>query len=405
MLSKSVHWLFNAGWLRGSLSPTFARSQASLYFPRPSVDPYHLHGYLQHYTIDLSLMVVMAAGTSSGSLSRVLQSPLSHSELYGVEHPLQRQDSRAKKTRKISSKGGRGGKVLRGKSTRTGGLSNCSVNGTIAGKRSKKAKSKESPEPIHTVTKSKIFKAAEDAEGMKRKTLLTQSTHKIQSPKIFHSQRQHSSSSMLPPVEADSPQTVKRTAAKPRPARGSLSRSTSKTGFGKARGAWLAERSSFSRSLPVGARKVSGGSRSDRDVVLLSETESVSSIHSYLTSPTHPGSSVSCYGGRKPLSGATQVTTTAARFSHWSNRSTNSSLKSLGASRRTVHVTTSSLSSWGRSRGGGGGGGGGGRGRGGGRRQLELEDVAVGLGRMDFRNVIVMSGAGISTPSGIPDFR
>ena len=57
----------------------------------------------------------------------------------------------------------------------------------------------------------------------------------------------------------------------------------------------------------------------------------------------------------------------------------------------------------------GGGGGGGGTGSGGGGRfkdnVLTIEDVARGLARKQFRNVIVMSGAGVSTPSGIPDFR
>lgn len=40
-----------------------------------------------------------------------------------------------------------------------------------------------------------------------------------------------------------------------------------------------------------------------------------------------------------------------------------------------------------------------------GKQQLTLKDVAELLRKKECRRVVVMAGAGISTPSGIPDFR
>ena len=39
------------------------------------------------------------------------------------------------------------------------------------------------------------------------------------------------------------------------------------------------------------------------------------------------------------------------------------------------------------------------------KKPLTVEEIAQGLGRAQYRRVIVMSGAGVSTSSGIPDFR
>ncbi|XP_036390876.1 NAD-dependent protein deacetylase sirtuin-3, mitochondrial isoform X1 [Megalops cyprinoides] len=46
-----------------------------------------------------------------------------------------------------------------------------------------------------------------------------------------------------------------------------------------------------------------------------------------------------------------------------------------------------------------------GRSGGGPQKQQTLEDIAKGIRECDYRRIVVMAGAGISTPSGIPDFR
>ena len=461
--SKSVNWLFSAGWLRGFLYlKSLAQSTSTVCLPYPLE------------CIFGRVMSVTIAGGSSGSLSRVLQSPLSHSELYGTEHSLVKVYSR---TNSLNSTGR--------KSTSSVEVKNCSVGRRQTGKRKKKFRRKEHG---YSVTKNKIGAASNTGEAdRERNGSLTVSSSISKAPSLYtHSQQQkrsssslhvdsqqkrsssslhvdsqqkhsssissilhvdsqqkrsssglhvdfqqkhssyslhvdsqkrsssglhvdfqqkhsshvdsqqkRSSSSLLPPVEADSPQTARRTAYKPKPVR--KNKWTGVTGGGEGvRGAWLGLGES---SLPTGAgKKISCGrftdgrrSRTNRDTVLLSETESVSSIHSSLF--TSSSSLPIRRGGSRASSSTTPAPVSLSRFSQWTHNKSSSSSKPLRVSRKNLS-TTPSGPTWGWGRGGGGG-----------KRRLEMEDVAAGLGRMSFRHVIVMSGAGISTPSGIPDFR
>ncbi|KAB5558865.1 hypothetical protein PHYPO_G00022170 [Pangasianodon hypophthalmus] len=46
-----------------------------------------------------------------------------------------------------------------------------------------------------------------------------------------------------------------------------------------------------------------------------------------------------------------------------------------------------------------------GGGHGGAKQNMTLEDIAKGIREREYKRIVVMAGAGISTPSGIPDFR
>ena len=393
MFSTSVYWLFNASWLHSFLCPRplSPPSLSTILLPYPL-----------HYTLG-PVMSVTVVGRSSGSLSGALQSPLSHSEPYGTDHPLVTHHSRVNKTRRVSTRGGRGGgsNAIGRKTTTPVHVNNSSVNRRQRRKKNSRCQGEHDYSGRKTGT---ILSAKRGSGEVKVNHTLTPNTCTTKVSHV-HSQQRRSSSSLLPPVEAESPQTAKRTPVKPKPVR--RSKTVVKEGVERVRGAWLGEGcGSVIKSLPAGTRKVScglstGGSRTSRDVVLLLETESVSSIPSSLFTSSS-SSTVHRGPGYSSNTRTTLASTDIARFSRWThnNNSSNSSSKPLPVAWKNIHMGSSAsltTSSWGWGRGGRGGGVGMGK--------LELNDVAAGLGRMSFRQVIVMSGAGISTPSGIPDFR
>ena len=191
-------------------------------------------------------------------------------------------------------------------------------------------------------------------------------------------------------VEADSTQTTKKnTISNLQPV--VSGHSTTATTHDKSmpsrvrvRGAWMS--GSSHSCVKLTSRRISTAKcRASTDVSLLSETESVST--NPLPTPTPSPSSVANW---RP-SGSNQQRPVS--FSRW-NKATDTTTHSSHTSQlyrmpRRKFATTVASRGWGQ----------------GGQRQLQLEDVAAGLGRMCYRSVIVMSGAGISTPSGIPDFR
>lgn len=189
--------------------------------------------------------------------------------------------------------------------------------------------------------------------------------------------------SPLAQVEVVSPQITKKSVHISNPSSVSGQRKYRVTGSGR-------------QNMPSGERRRYGSridakstgrraSTNDKSVNSFSETDSVCTIR--LSHPSTPSpSSVAGYTSRRhPSSKQGGVS-----LNHWSKSSQSSHIQLPSALRMPQRnlATTQATKCWSQ-----------------GKRKVELKDIAVGLGRMHYRSVIVMSGAGISTPSGIPDFR
>lgn len=189
----------------------------------------------------------------------------------------------------------------------------------------------------------------------------------------------------LPQVEVDSPKTTKKKSAH----KVSVSHPPSVSGQRKVTG-------SSRQNMPSGERRRAWGSGSERkttvrrstagrynakmEVSSLSERESVSQL-SHSSTPS--SSSQAGYTNWR-LSGSRQG---GINLTHWS-KSSHIQLPSALIMPQRNFARSRASKCWSQ-----------------GKRKVQLEDIAAGLGRMHYRNIIVMSGAGISTASGIPDFR
>ena len=417
--------------------------------------------------------------SSSSSLVRVLQSPISHSELYGVEHPLVAQRSRARKIKtkregkapgKQTVSGGTGAgntgssRLTKQKKRRTGRKSKSTaelgsgggtrstgscktglrtltnshsatpgsrsktdlgkettMSGTTSGRHAKKGtassnaknEEKKGAALIEDAAKGGAASSKSSAKGgtasSRGSTKNGASAYSTSSTLVqaSHCHKPVSSAWPLAQVEKNSPQTSKKYAHRIDISRFSASsqwNNRTKLKGGERRGAWEASRSGGGASssslsqIPVttaSKNKTSEGTcrsgriRTSTAVSLLSETDGVSTIH--LSHPSTPSpASVTGYTNRRLPGSAVGH----AGFPHWSRaakRATTPLTPQLPPSFRLPRqgfTTTPSARGWGQGRG-----------------QLQVEDIAAGLGRLRYRSVIVMSGAGISTPSGIPDFR
>ena len=386
--------------------------------------------------------------SSSSSLARVLQSPLLHSELYGKEHSLTVQQLQAKGTKKSREgkvtgktsapwKASNGHVSSRGTVTRKSGRRSKSTAGVKGGSTTGSARTgltnSHSSTPgssgkvnrisTSSATKDSTKSGNRDEKGRvdqtkgtfckdrcvsseKTATILTAKdiAHTCTSSKAAwaHFHRPASSSWSLAQVEVDSPQTTKKRRHKisqfstPPPtsgrrnstmATGSQQNMLSRESRGRVRGAWgsgSGRKGSFVKLTP-GRVHVSAGKcndiRTSTEVGLLSKTDSVSTIH--LSHPPTP--SLVTGSANRRLPGASQG---CVNFSRWNQTSLTSQLPSTLRIPRRNFATTLATRGWGQ-----------------GQRQLQLGDIAAGLGRMHYKSIIVMSGAGISTPSGIPDFR
>ena len=339
--------------------------------------------------------------SDSTSSSQVLQNPLSHSKLYATHHSLVVQHSHTNKSAKSSKDSwikagsclvnarscGERGKTREERSACTHHRSSSRTQHHSAAPSSNSVVNRASAKNGKTSSKTVRKCGSKDDASDERTTISSDGIR----PSHVHSQYPTAGLALmcsLPPVEANSPHIAKKTTTCKRSTsnsynsfgRGSESTTGSKPVTGESRGrvggAWMTKstRTVFGQSCKVSSEKYSE-TRSHMEAGLLSGTESVSTIH--LPPAPH------CTNRRLPS--GRQTSFNVSRCSTPTTYSQNIS-HSLKIPRRSSSTAASSVG-WSQG------------------RQLQLGDIAAGLGRMKYRSIIVMSGAGISTASGIPDFR
>ncbi len=261
------------------------------------------------------------------------QSPFSHIDVYGVEHPTFGALKCASRTSSVKRKSAK----TTSHKAQSNGMSrktNCS--------------SRKSVRSTTLMTSKKKKKSTRDsAKSNETRTINHSPLHSMKPPSVA------CPTTSLAKVDRDSPvQRVSINSQRNSWTRSSRARSETSSGYGKS--------GSSSRTAISNPSVVTHSSMSTTDV-LLSMNKSQDNLKSkILTSPIH----VSLKRG----------TAQSASCSRTFNS---------GPSRRPPSQRC-----------------GGSRGD-----SLTVEDVVWGLSRLQYRNVIVMSGAGISTSSGIPDFR
>lgn len=301
-----------------------------------------------------------AMSLTSSSSAKALESPFSHKDLYGVEHPSAARGRRKSKHKRRKSS----------KSSAKGLGSGRSLSGGFSGLSRRKGKDAKDPKPRVASTVSAGSLASRSS--LKERSCACRQTV---SPISLSSLRDTS----LAAVEPDSPNALRHRGrgSKGGPLLGSKSSGLLNGSWGKqegdvSKGQRVGIPSSLSAHTAVGKstpRVSSGGKGASR--LSLSESEERLRV---------------------------DVVNSAVNI-RFNRMATNLRLPPhLCVPRRAFGNPASG--------GGGRGGRGGEFGRGGGNTDaLTVSDVASGLSRRRYQRVIVMSGAGISTPSGIPDFR
>lgn len=316
-----------------------------------------------------SIRNAKVAGSDSGTMVRVLQSPLSHGKLYGDDHPLvvkkrNKQSPvgrRIRKTGKHTSSKSKEGDTHRDMSTRS--------------------------DSTRTHSKPRHDKIETGGQKSGKETLSSTQNSGQKPSLILHSQPQTSPSTLLPPVETTSSihniTTARSSCTRnsgTTPVSGPQATKSRKTGF-ELEGNPSHLRRAWSTKSGV-SMSVGGASEVKYNSQKTTRANSHSSFHL-------PGSRQSKATTSRVYTTDTSSASSVENFSrHWMSLQPKHSTKVKSWSRHN------SVNKW-RWKSGVSGG----------QNQLELQDLAEGLGHMSFRNVIVMSGAGISTPSGIPDFR